>query len=151
MHVDDRQALLGKELGLEPGRDQAEERRSEQHPGDHLGDHLRLPERLHQETDQPAGRQDDGELQEESDRELEIRQGCIPSGGRLRTPHTIELGPSRQCAFPGKESGPEPSRAFRLSALDPGLLRGIIAPQSAASESDPVPPAGAAMNSEHMG
>ena len=57
--------------------EQSEKRRPEEHAGDHFRHDLRLAETRRDRADQPAEKQDDGELEEELDREIQV----IHAGG----------------------------------------------------------------------
>ena len=66
------QRLLGEEPCLRLWRHQTEKRRPQQHTGDHLADHLRLAEVAADDSDDFAGGEDDGELEEQFQDKIEV-------------------------------------------------------------------------------
>jgi len=72
---EDRHRGLREEVRARVGPEPAEEGRPHQDAGDHLADDLRLPHLCEEPRRRLADGEDDEELQEEPDREVEVREG----------------------------------------------------------------------------
>ena len=73
-------------------REQPEKRRAEQHAGDHFRHHLRLAKARGHRPDQPAEKQDDGELEKELDGEVEVVHAVARTAGRRYCPRAAWCG-----------------------------------------------------------
>ena len=76
--ADGKQNRLGshrEQIGAGVRQQPAQQRRPHEHAANHFTDHLRLAEPLEDEANDPAGSQDDGQLQEEQDGQIEGAHG----------------------------------------------------------------------------